>query len=290
MYLERAFKKLANVFFYDFKATPLWTNFYDMLPFYLPKGRARTLRSALAEKGCPRVDLVIEVDGAGQHHLSGFRQVKVQKALWSLDTHLYTKRSFQSYFAKEFDHVYSCHKNFMHEIGPRCKWLPVACDPEIHRKHDMKKIYDIVFIGTMNPNNYTERISLIERMKKKFNIKIFSGVYGEDMAKIYSQAKIVFNKSLKGDLNMRVFEAISCGSMLLTDRLPQESGLEEILADKQHFALYNDGNQLEDLAEYYLAHDDERESIALEGMHEVQKNHTYLNRAQVMLKAAGLLS
>ena len=72
------------------------------------------------------------------------------------------------------------------------------------------------------------------------------------MAKIYSQAKIIFNKSIRKDLNMRVFEAMSCGSMLVTDRLKPEAGLEELFKDKKHFVLYDNESDLVEKIGYYL--------------------------------------
>ena len=30
-------------------------------------------------------------------------------------------------------------------------WLPLACDPEIHRKHDVAKQYDVAFVGNIFP-------------------------------------------------------------------------------------------------------------------------------------------
>ena len=42
--------------------------------------------------------------------------------------------------------------------------------------------------------------------------------YFEEMAKIYSASRLVFNRSIKNDVNMRVFEAVACGSLLLDQR------------------------------------------------------------------------
>ncbi len=39
------------------------------------------------------------------------------------------------------------------------------------------------------------------------------------MARTYSAARTVFNRSIKNDINMRVFEALASGSLLVTNDL-----------------------------------------------------------------------
>ena len=48
------------------------------------------------------------------------------------------------------------------------------------------------------------------------------------MGRIYSESKIVLNASINGDLNMRVFEALTSGALLVTDRI--ENGLDTLFA------------------------------------------------------------
>ena len=40
-------------------------------------------------------------------------------------------------------------------------WLPLACDPEIHRKHDVAKQYDVAFVGNVFPGPRAELLELI---------------------------------------------------------------------------------------------------------------------------------
>ncbi|MFN3551283.1 MAG: glycosyltransferase [Endomicrobiia bacterium] len=102
------------------------------------------------------------------------------------------------------------------------------------------------------------------------------------MAKVYSQAKIVFNKSAGGEINMRVFETLSCGSLLLTDRLKPEVGLEELFQDRKHLVLYDDENDLLEKIDYYLRNESDREEIAYNGYKEVLSKHTYEHRVKEM--------
>ena len=48
-------------------------------------------------------------------------------------------------------------------------------------------------------------------------------------ADMCASSVVSFNASLNGDLNLRVFETLSAGGCLLTDRLSAQSGLDLIL-------------------------------------------------------------
>ena len=164
----------------------------------------------------------------------------------------------------------------------RLGWLPAACEPEIHRRFAVPKAYDLVFVGQTLPQWHQDRVRLLERLRQAgFDLRVDSRVL-EEMALLFSRARLVFNRSLNGDLNMRVFEALASGSMLLTDRLAPSAGLEELLVDRRHLVLYDDAD-LEDLARYYLDHEAEREAIAAAGYQEAICHHTYGHRVDALL-------
>ncbi|OGS25460.1 MAG: hypothetical protein A2297_06990 [Elusimicrobia bacterium RIFOXYB2_FULL_48_7] len=287
-YLQNILNQNNTTKSYDLGASPYWTNFYGYLPFYLPKGLPVFAKTVI-KKYPLTFDAIIEIDSSGQYHLPGLNKLKIPSALWSLDTHEHDKMHFQSFIKNDFEHLFSCHRNYLNKLGNNCKWLPVACDPNIHKKYELQKIYDITFIGNTNPLVYPERVKLLNKIKQRYNLSVFSNTFGENMAIKYSQSKIVFNKSIRGDINMRVFEAMSCGSMLLTDRLNNEAGLESLFHDGKHLVLYNDEADLFDKIDFYLKHDSEREVIAHEGMKEVHEKHTYKHRTEEMLKTMGII-
>ena len=166
--------------------------------------------------------------------------------------------------------------------GCNAGWLPAACEPEIHRTFDVPKAYDVVFVGQTMPAWHKDRVRLLERLEEAgFDLRVDSKIL-EEMALLFSRGKLVFNRSLNGDLNMRIFEAMACGSLLITDRLPNAAGLEELFQDRRHLVLYEDAD-LEELVAYYLKNEDEREEIAERGRTEVLAHHTYGHRADQLL-------
>ena len=103
----------------------------------------------------------------------------------------------------------------------------------------------------------------------------------DEMAEHYSRSKIVFNNAINNDLNMRVFEALCSGSLLLTDGAIG-SGLEEMFENRKHLIIYEDEN-IENLIAHYLDDAKERELIAEQGRQEVLKNHTYAHRVDDLM-------
>jgi spore maturation protein CgeB len=164
----------------------------------------------------------------------------------------------------------------------KTKYLPLACDPQEHcRFPQEKEIYDIGFIG--NPN-YPERRTLLEQLKTEFNVLVTNTKPGIPYSKTLNQCKLTFNRSLDRDVNMRFFEAMSCGKLLLSDYLPAQY---EIAKDGQQYIAYKDWADLKSKVKYYLTHEKEREFIALRGAVWMKLHHTYEHRLRTILEDFG---
>lgn len=82
---------------------------------------------------------------------------------------------------------------------------------------------------------------------------------------------------------MRVFEGLASGALVVTDRIG--NGLDALLADREHLALYDDAS-LESVVARALADPRGREEIAARGQALALRHHTYEARmAQVVREA-----
>ena len=158
-------------------------------------------------------------------------------------------------------------------------WLPLACDPDIHGKTDQEKEWEVGFIGTVHDSE-NRRKTLLNKIGSLFNLNC-ERKFMDEMAEHYSKSKIIFNNAINYDLNMRVFEAMCSGSLLITDHA-KGSGLEDMFLDKKHLVFYEDEN-IEDQISYYLKNEKERCDISEKGRREVLNNHTYLHRINDMI-------
>jgi hypothetical protein len=107
----------------------------------------------------------------------------------------------------------------------------------------------------------------------------------EEMADIYCSSKIVVNVSRDDwpqDANMRCFEAMAAGALLIT-RMPSELtdlGFEEDV----HFAGWRDPDEVSKIVESWLRNDARREEAARRARALVLNAHTYDARAAFILE------
>lgn len=204
-------------------------------------------------------------------------------AWWAIDTHLDFDRALAT--AQEADVVFAAQRNEAEQLRAAgiasATWLPLACDPDLHAVHESLPLeWDWCFVGNLFPG---PRSDLIERLKAELPRGWVGRAYFREMASIYTRSRLTFNRSLRDDVNMRVFEAVAAGSLLLTNDLT-DNGQSELLRDGAHLATYHSPDELLDKARYYLSHESERQRLTQAGRQEVLTKHTYRQRAEVILQ------
>lgn len=218
---------------------------------------------------------------------------------WAFDTHIDEKGyQYRLNRAKQFDHVFLCHKgqieSFIKDgIDPqKIHYMPVAAEPDSYRPYPIMEKYNWCFIGHLNSSH---RIDLMDRFIKEFGLGDGKGYLGwrmpqiqghnvlDDVARKFSMSKLLMNYSIKGDLNMRVFEAIATGKCLLTDEIPT---LLELFEPNKHLVTFTSIDEAIDKAKWLLANDDVRNDIAQNGLKEILAKHTYNHRTLEILQTA----
>jgi GT2 family glycosyltransferase/2-polyprenyl-3-methyl-5-hydroxy-6-metoxy-1,4-benzoquinol methylase len=205
-------------------------------------------------------------------------------ACWVIDTHLDYAASLAS--ARSFDLVFAAQRDGAQQLArdgiETAQWLPLACDPAVHRPHSVTKRYDFAFVGNLFPG---PRSDLVQALCQSFPNHFVGRAYFQQMAHRYSEARAVFNRSIRNDVNMRVFESVACGSLLLTNDLAG-NGQDELFRDRLHLATYQTEEELLDKLRYYLGHESIRERIAAAGRQEAMTRHTYALRMERILATA----
>ena len=226
-------------------------------------------------------DLCLVVDDGLDYALP---RCKKPVIYWAIDTHINSERSLRR--AREADIVLAAQKDGAERLRQAgvatARWLPLACDPKIHGGITVPKVRDVCFVGNLFTG---PRADLVRLLQQYFPNMFVGNAYFEDMARIYSASRAVFNRSLLNDVNMRVFESLASGSLLVTNDL-SENGQHELFRDGIHLVTYTCGQELLDKLQYYLRRDDLRERIGAAGRAEVLAKHTYDDRVREMLKAA----
>lgn len=231
-------------------------------------------------------DLYVKVDD-GQKHTSWNPNLH-PSVYYCIDTHIETDWRLILAEHGRFDAVSVVHSDGLSLPWKRdgVYWNPVGCDPLIHNVGKREKKYDGCFIGNFHNGLAGPRIEALDAFFKRCPEIFFGNRMFKDMSEKYAESKLVLNRSINGDANMRVFEAMASGSCLVTDRVPD---LEKLgFVDGVHYAGYSSIEELNDLTIRLLNDDDAREAIADAGQKLVLEKHTYAHRAQVMLAQINL--
>jgi GT2 family glycosyltransferase/2-polyprenyl-3-methyl-5-hydroxy-6-metoxy-1,4-benzoquinol methylase/tetratricopeptide (TPR) repeat protein len=226
-----------------------------------------------------RFDLFLNVDDGLRYVLPGRLR---PSAYWAIDTHVDLAWAVEK--SRTFDWVFAAQKDgaeaLEHAGVAKVEWLPLACDPAIHGRQDVPVVYDVAFVGNVFPGPREELLNVIRR---EFPQSFIGRAYFEEMARVYSQARIAFNRSVANDVNMRVFEAMASGALLLTNDL-SENGLPELFRPGIEIVTYRDAAEMVERIRYFLEHEDQRREIGEAGRITVVERHTYRRRMERVLE------
>ncbi len=229
--------------------------------------------------------LYLWIDPAGRYFPPGIERLTIPTACYLIDVHL---GSWRQRAARFFDAVFVAQKDYVERFRTavgheQVWWLPLAAASDVHHQQNLPRLYDVGFVGNIErTHRKTARARRLSLIAARFTTNDFFARYApEEVGRIYSQSRIVFNTSIAGDVTMRVFEGAACGALVLTDSV--RNGLHDLFDVGSDIIAYSDDSDLLGKIAYFLAHDAEREQIAQAGRQRVLSGHTYEHRAQELV-------
>ena len=160
----------------------------------------------------------------------------------------------------------ACHLQPFHDVTPHYLGPLYSQRRGIHRNLETFRDLDIVFVGNLNHATHRERGHYLERIARladRYRVVIASGLDAQTYTEILNRAKIVFNFGLRGEMNLRCFEALACGAVLFMEEANME--VRDLLTPDESVVLYTAEN-LEARLAWYLDHDAARETVARNGL------------------------
>lgn len=105
----------------------------------------------------------------------------------------------------------------------------------------------------------------------------------EESADLYAETKVNLNihQGYHTGFNCRTFEIMGGGNFLLCDK--QNAELIP-LKDRKHIAFYNGAEDLIKKLDYYLKHDEERNTIAIQGQNFVNGEYSFVNSLKTIFE------
>ncbi len=141
----------------------------------------------------------------------------------------------------------------------------------------------IAFVGTVGIC-HTRRTKLLSQLNTHgLPLGVTAGSQREAL-KYYGASLVGFNASLNGDLNLRVFEILASGSMLLTDELSPAAGLAEVWDPGRELITYASEIEMIERAQYAISNPDEARAVGEAGARWFDANFGEATRRQAFQK------
>lgn len=152
--------------------------------------------------------------------------------------------------------------------------------------------------------NEIERIHILQHIRERFPIVLYSdksakhvikGIevrpwldYNSEMPKVFHLSKINLNitsRSIESGIPQRIWDILAVGGFCLTNYQPE---LEEYFEIGKDLEVYHNLQELDEKIEYYLTHEEQRLSIAMNGYKKVHQHHSLRIRlAEVLQRIFG---
>lgn len=230
--------------------------------------------------------IIIFIEGGNMNLFpTNMDSLKCMKFWWGIDTH----NDYQKHLliSRLFDHSFIAQKDYVSLLKKdgivSASWFPLATPATNSANFASKKKFNISYVGSQNWKLYPERKILLDAIKQNYtNIFVGRASAGE-MMRIYRDSKIVLNFSIKNDINMRVFEAIGAGALLLTNEI-RGNGMNDLLELKKNYDTYKSSEDLLAKIDYYLSNEAKRSKVAAAGQMRIIRDHKYSNRAKELIE------
>ncbi len=227
----------------------------------------------------PDTVVFVEANSRSRFFPEGLLKTAVPTAFWAVDNHLNYR--WHKEYSNQFDVTFFAQKDYVraaHRYGAaNVQWLPLAADAEYHHIEPRPNKYVVSFVGNISRG----RRKFFDSIDRDIPLNIVTGVYEEEMAQVLADSKIGLNVSTREDLNMRFFEVLASGALLVTQKI--RAGMNELFEEGTHFVTHRVTN-VSSILKYYLENEPLRARIARCGRELCLSHHTYKHRCDRLLE------
>ena len=244
-------------------------------------------------KKCPsRPDLILHPETDFPYLPEGLTEVDIPTACFHIDTFKYLNQRLR--WSGLFDFPLLFHPNLENEFrraghaGARTNLHAAQIDfyGRAAVAQD-ERGYEVGWVGQVGGALYQARARILPELAREFRMNDWKRRYTlAETAELYRHSKIVVNvgrDDYPQDANMRVFEVMAAGTLLIT-RMPSELTSAGFV-EGEHFVGYSDESEIVGLVRRYLKDDSGREKIAGAGRELVLGEHTYDHHVAGLMNA-----
>jgi hypothetical protein len=200
------------------------------------------------------------------------------KIFWSIDSHMVLMNHITTVVKNKIDIVLNAiesHQKYFKTS--KTFYFPNAYPSDlISPINGVDKNIFLGFCGSL-----LNRSEILDKLENNFGLKKDIWKLGNEMVKTINGYKIHFNKTLSNDINYRIFETMGCNTLMLTN---STENINTFFNDMENIVIYNNETELFEKLNVLSSDNDLVKKISNSGYELVKNNHTYDNRADVLLK------
>ena len=242
-------------------------------------------------RNCPqRPDFILNPESGINFMPRGLTEIDIPTVCFHFDTYQATARRIR--WAMIYDIPVVFHPGFeglYRRAGhPSPLTLAHAAATDLYGAPNVpvhERRYDVGWVGVLKNAPYTARLRILPQLAANFAMNDWLRTYSTDEgAEINRHSKIIVNigrDDYPQDANMRVFEAMAAGALLIT-RTPTELSTLGFV-DGEHFVGYRDETEIIATVRRYLADETARGRITSSARSRVLACDTYDARVQTLL-------
>ncbi len=160
-------------------------------------------------------------------------------------------------------------------LGHATSWFNHFADTRIHSCYLGHDTYPSVR-STRGPGGSQFLDELSRIMPDKFINK--NGLTGKAYGAFLNNGLITVQNSRHKEITRRIFEGAACGTLVITDRLPEKTNIDTMFVEDHDIVYYDTMAECISKINYYLNDPRERNRITLNGRKKVTEEHTQTQR------------
>jgi hypothetical protein len=236
--------------------------------------------------------------------LSYLKRANIPSVTYHLDLWLGLQRQSDLHkdsVYKSIEHFFTVDKKmaewFNENTEVKGHYLPAGVfAPECYMAQPEPPYNEVIFVGSKGYHpEWSYRPELINHLAQKYGPRFqhYGGdglgvVRGDKLNQLYADSKVVVGDSLSlnfdypGYWSDRIYETTGRGGFIIH---PEIDGLETQFEYGKEIATYKFGDfeELDKQIDYFLEHDEERETIRRAGFERTKKDHTYAKRWETII-------
>jgi len=243
-------------------------------------------------RNCPeRPDFILNPESGITFMPTNLTAVDVPTVCFHFDTYQATARRIRWSMIYDIPVVFHPHfeEQYRRAGHPSPLTLAHAAPIDFYGGRNLEeheRTYEVGWVGRLNGAPYNARRRILPALASQFRMNDWQRTYKmEETADIYRQSKIIVNVSRDDypqDANMRVYEAMAAGALLMT-RMPTDLSALGFV-EGEHFIGYRDETEIIPAVRRWLADEVGRARITAAARGLVLAQHTYDARVKSLLE------